>query len=512
MKTTKSKKTGRNARCEIKRLLLLLTAAAVGVPFSAPVSGAETAKHEAKKYADRLKARNEAIARAQSEKEALLAEQDESESDVLQDERQDERQNEQQENELEELSVEQPENELAESPDEQAEQPENELTEELQSPSNEEASEFLTELTELDETIPEEELSENQAQETSPDETSVPEDGADSEDASDSEDPEGKKHEKEGDDEDPIAFTFSYLSGAQLLCPGYIVPPHHALPQPERSLRLLRQSLESMLSAYDGTWSIAVKDLTTLEELVINNCEMPSASTLKLFILGCVYEDIANGTLERTEELVARMNDMIRVSSNDAANRLIAQLGKDDYQAGIDRINRYIEEHGYSEYTRAYNPFQDQSLKLDPDHTNTTCVSDCCLLLERIYRRQFGSRKVCNETEDMLLGQETRYKIPRGIGENSLVGNKTGETDEIENDIALVYTPAGDYIVCIFSTGWRDKKEAQAHFPELSAKIYSYFMDPNAFTVSLPELTSLNEWSASLFPDGPGDGSPVQVD
>ena len=289
-----------------------------------------------------------------------------------------------------------------------------------------------------------------------------------------------------------LPLHFSYLDAPHYLCPGYMLPPAHQLPHPEPSLVYLRRELEAILSGYEGTWSVAVKDLSTDEQTVIGNAVMPSASTLKLFILGCVYEEIDAGRLERTEELVSLMNSMIRASSNEAANRIMAILGDGDYQAGIDKINAYIEEEGYSDATRAYNPFQDQSLKLDPEHVNTTSAADCMLLLERIYRRRFGSRKACNETEDMLLNQEIRYKIPKGIGDTALAANKTGETDEIENDIALIYTPKGDYILCVFSTGWQDKKAAQSHITELSAKVYSYFADPEAFMNIPAELEGIN--------------------
>ena len=339
-------------------------------------------------------------------------------------------------------------------------------------------------------------LSEEQTEQTEQiSEGSLPEaeDAAAGADHSEEDEDAGKNGEGAGPESGGALLpAFTYLEGPFYLCPGYILPPAARLPEPTISLALLSRELEKMTAAYDGTWSVAVKDLSTGEQTVIGDTVMPSASTLKLFILGCIYDEIAEGRLERTEELVSLMNSMIRASSNEAANRLIAILGGNDHQAGIDRINAYLDEKGYSEATRAYNPFQDQSLKLDPDHVNTTSAADCMLLLERIYRRQFGSRKVCNETEDMLLNQELRYKIPKGLGETALAANKTGETDDIENDIALVFTPKGDYILCVFSTGWSDKKAAQSRITEISAKTYSYFADPETFMTVPPELKELN--------------------
>lgn len=49
------------------------------------------------------------------------------------------------------------------------------------------------------------------------------------------------------------------------------------------------------------------------------------------------------------------------------------------------------------------------------------------------------SRGISNEIEDMLLAQQTRYKIPAGLPEGVLCGNKTGEMDATENDAAIIY-------------------------------------------------------------------------
>ena len=276
--------------------------------------------------------------------------------------------------------------------------------------------------------------------------------------------------------------------------PGYInmeyalFKPVTEVPLPEKNMSVLRQQLERKIANYSGTWSICVKEMDTEEELVIHDEAMPSASVLKLFIMGAVYQAIEDGELERTSELVERLNSMITASSNTAANQLFYQLGGSDYKKGVDKVNQYIQEQGYSDRTIAYNPFQDSSLTVNPGKINQTCGRDCAELLSRIYHRTLGRRKVCNEIEEMMLSQATRYKIPKAIPDSALVGNKTGETDDIENDVAIVYTPVGDYILCVFSTGWTDKKEAEARITDISAEVYAYFTDPEYVAQRYPAI------------------------
>ena len=297
---------------------------------------------------------------------------------------------------------------------------------------------------------------------------------------------------------DPLAAETE--EPAELFLPGWlhlvkgIFEPVTELPMPEKSLTLLRQQLERKLGGYAGTWSAAVRELDTGEQIIVNDIAMPSASVLKLFIMGCTYHAIEQGQLERTSELVELLSSMIKASSNEAANKLFYLLGGEDYAKGIEAVNAYIQEQGYSDRTIAYNPFQNSSLTVHPGKVNQTCAADCAELLSRIYHRTFSRRKVCNEIEEWMLAQGTRYKIPKAIPDSALVGNKTGETDSIENDVAIIYTPLGDYILCVFSTDWPDKKQAEARITEVSAEVYAYFTDPDYVASRYPPIDCIGNY------------------
>ena len=257
----------------------------------------------------------------------------------------------------------------------------------------------------------------------------------------------------------------------------YYCLPGMDVPVPSKNMTFLQSRLERMLSSYSGTWSVYVKNLEDGSSMIINDIAMPSASLMKLFVMGTVYEAISNGTLERTQEIMARMSAMISYSSNEDTNTLLKLLGDGSYEDGIAKVNEYIVSHRYSDKTHEYNGFQDTSAIVSPNHTNQVRAADCGALLERVYHRTFASRKICNEVEDWMLHQDTRYKIPAGIGSDVPVGNKTGETDSIENDVAIVYSDACDYIICVLSHDWDNKDEAQKHIQQISGEVYAYFTD-----------------------------------
>lgn len=271
----------------------------------------------------------------------------------------------------------------------------------------------------------------------------------------------------------------------------YTIPGLEVSP-PENSMQILRASLLNMLSSFDGDWSVYVKNLNTGETMSINDTAMPSASIMKLFVMGTVYRAIETGELQRTDHLMSLMTDMISYSSNEDANALLSILGDGSYAAGIARVNEYIRSEGYSEKTHQYNGFQNEATVVDPDHFNHLCASDCGMMIEKIYHRTFGTRKVCNEIESMMLNQQTRYKIPAAIGDRAQVGNKTGETDDTENDVAIVYTSTCDYIICVLSSHWESKDQAQHRIQSVSSEVFSYFTDPDYVTKHFRYSKELN--------------------
>ena len=142
----------------------------------------------------------------------------------------------------------------------------------------------------------------------------------------------------------------------------------------------------------------------------------------------------------------------------------------------MQKVNEFIRTQGF-EYTQEYNGLEDSSLWYSIETKNTTSTKDCVRLLERIYRGELVSHLASRQMEDLLLKQEVTYKIPSTIPSESRVANKTGETSDCENDAAIIYTPKGDYILCIMSCDVSIKSSAVSYLREMSSLIYRYFMN-----------------------------------
>lgn len=250
----------------------------------------------------------------------------------------------------------------------------------------------------------------------------------------------------------------------------------------------LEPQLESMLSSYDGEWSVYVKNLDTDEVISINNKPMYSASLIKAFVMAKTYADMDLVLENQAEKMKAEPDspavqekvydllwNMITVSDNESCNELgRLQDEKSDFLKGAESVNEYLEKEGYDDtsYQSTLHPSRSPVLSLG-EH-NTTTAEDCGLLLERIYKGECVSAAASEDMLELLLNQKNTTKIPSGIAADVTVANKTGETDTDQHDMAVVYGPKTTYILCVMSEGFKNADQAVENIRKISGVVYNY--------------------------------------
>ncbi len=235
----------------------------------------------------------------------------------------------------------------------------------------------------------------------------------------------------------------------------------------------LRNTLEDMLSGYSGTWSVYVKDIENKEYLSINNTQMFSASLIKLYCALGAYHLIDEGKLEESERISSLMQQMISISDNDAFNLMVAECsGCNSQVAGRPIIQAYINAGGYRDTTITSMLLPTKYRSPSSPGRNYTTVEDCGLLLESIYKGQCVNASMSRKFLDLLLNQAHTNKIVAGLPEGTKCANKTGDTNEFQHDVAIVYSPGGDYILAIMSM---NSGAAITNIEDISKAVYSYF-------------------------------------
>ena len=247
----------------------------------------------------------------------------------------------------------------------------------------------------------------------------------------------------------------------------------------------LKPQLESMISGYDGEWSVYVKDLETNEDFVLNDTPLYSASLIKAFVMAKTYEDMDTVLEHEAAQMKTTVDDakvqdkvdtllwnMITVSDNESCNEL-GRLQSDthDFLDGAKQVNKYLKKEGYAEtsYQSTLHPSSSKLITLG-GHNQTT-VTDCGKLLELIYRGGCVSKEASEEMLNLLKNQQNTSKIPEGLGVSVPTANKTGETDEDQHDIAIVYGTKTTYILCVMS---ENASNAINNIRSISRVVYNY--------------------------------------
>ena len=236
--------------------------------------------------------------------------------------------------------------------------------------------------------------------------------------------------------------------------------------------------------ANGAKWAVSVQNLGDGARYEKNAEEsMQSASVIKVFIMAAVYGKICYPASDQEAvyvpeqydgELKELLTNMITVSDNEAANRLVELLGNGDFEAGKQIVNTFCQENGYTG-THLGRRF----LAEDPTDDNFTTAADCGKLLREIYGGTCVSQEASAKMLELLKGQTRTGKIPSGLPQDITAANKTGEMSEgyglgcIENDIAIVYGEQQDYVICVLANDLAGRnEEAIQKIQEISSYVY----------------------------------------
>ena len=236
------------------------------------------------------------------------------------------------------------------------------------------------------------------------------------------------------------------------------------------------EKLQSVLSSLalpsgNGTWSVYVCDLEKNAEGAIQDARMQAASLIKLYIMGAVYENYDSIVGQYGQSSVdSNLNSMITVSDNDAANTLVSYLGGGDSSAGMNVVNNFCSDKGYSSthmgrLLLASNQYDD----------NYTSVSDCGHFLKEVYDGNQQSDAHAQAEFALLAAQSRRNKIPAQMPSGVSVANKTGELSDVENDAGIIYNDLNDLIIVFMSENVPQPGAAQSTIASLSRQIYDSY-------------------------------------
>lgn len=252
----------------------------------------------------------------------------------------------------------------------------------------------------------------------------------------------------------------------------------------------LEKRIAAEYYSFHGTYGVYAEDLRGNVVAIGADEPYETASTIKAFILACLYDQVRKGIADLKAELSITADDyvngsgvlrdfpagsnitaqnagllMIIVSDNIAANMLIRYLG-------MDTINSFIQSIG-CEHTKLL-----RALHFDDPEAGMLGITT-----PRDYGRFFGllARKelVSTEASEQMLSVFRRQHLngmlirdlpvyyldseETGAEEIITVASKSGSMDACRNDGGIISTPYGSYVLVLLHKDFEDILEYPEH-------------------------------------------------
>jgi beta-lactamase class A len=154
---------------------------------------------------------------------------------------------------------------------------------------------------------------------------------------------------------------------------------------------------------------------------------------------------------------------MITVSSNLAANLLIARLGVENIRRGVHALR--------ADGMKVLRGVEDPKA-FRAGLNNTTTARALERLMGAIARGEAVDAASSGAMREILERQTFNDGIPAGLPAGTRVAHKTGEITAIQHDAAIVYAPR-PFVLVILTRGISERKESCALIATISRQLYA---------------------------------------
>lgn len=266
----------------------------------------------------------------------------------------------------------------------------------------------------------------------------------------------------------------------------------------------LKQQIETELAKHPGSFAVAFRDLSSGEEVLINDSTVfHAASTMKTPVMIEVFKQAEQGRFSLTDPFIVKnefksivdsstyqldsaedsdkdiyrklghsvplaqlVRDMITKSSNLATNMVIELVG-------AANVNNTMRELGAKDI-RVLRGVED-SKAFEKGLNNTTTARDLLIIFEKIARDQVVSKEACQQMREILFDQHFNAILPARLPRDVKVAHKTGNITGVEHDGGIVYLKNGrTYVLILLSKGIRDEAANKEMLAGISKMVYDY--------------------------------------
>ena len=270
----------------------------------------------------------------------------------------------------------------------------------------------------------------------------------------------------------------------------------------------VKEAIIKELAKQPGIYGLAFKDLSTGEEILINEHEVfHAASTMKTPVMIEVFKQAKEGKFSLTDSVLIRnefksivdgstysldsaedsekrlytltstkrtldslVYDMIIVSSNLATNIIIELVD-------ATKVTRSMRDLGAKSIQVLRGVEDDRAFVAGL--INTTTAYDLMVIFEKMANGETVSKEASDRMIDILSDQRFNTIIPAHLPAEVKVAHKTGSITGVHHDSGIVFLPDGrKYVLVILSKNLKDEEAATAAMANVSSMIHKHVTTP----------------------------------
>lgn len=281
----------------------------------------------------------------------------------------------------------------------------------------------------------------------------------------------------------------------KLICVSFLLA-YFCLPTlaqfDQNKFNILDQRIKALVKAFPQKVGIYVIDLNNQLEYGYNSdIKFPTASVGKVAVMAAAYHLSESGKLNLNQKLALKASDklggsgvlqwlspgreytlwnltrmMIMLSDNTATKMLVNHIG-------LLAINNYLVQEQLQDII-ILDPTMLNEYPQEP--RNFSSPKAMATLVSRFKDPEHFSPQSSKEMLDFMRRQKYRWGIWRGVPKGTMVADKTGNLDGILNDVGIVYTKKGNFVIAIFTNEFTKKSSARKLINKITQHAYCLFM------------------------------------
>jgi beta-lactamase class A len=270
------------------------------------------------------------------------------------------------------------------------------------------------------------------------------------------------------------------------------------------NLQTLKKQIAERLSQQPGVFAVAFKDLSTGDNILINEQEtFHAASTMKTPVMIEVYKQAAAGKFSLDDSVTIHNEFKSIVDSSvfslspedDSETELYKHIGEKKKLSELvydmiivssnlatNMVIEMVDAKNVTQTMRALGADKIQVLRGVEDDkafekglNNTTTAHDLMVIFEKMANGQTVNAEASKAMVDVLLHQHFNDIIPARLPGDVKVAHKTGDITGVRHDSGIVFLPDGrKYVIVLLSKNLEKPETGISAMADVSEMIYQF--------------------------------------